>query len=184
MTTSKAKSKLTYEDYLKTPDDERYELLHGELIMAPSPGEAHQIISIRLGSQLHQFVEQAALGQVFSAPYDVKLSETDVVQPDLLFVSNERSSIRTPNNIQGAPDLVVEIQSPYTTKRDWNDKRALYARHGVTEYWLIDPEAHTVIVLLLNEGDYEVAGLYGESSVVISPTIQGFSVTLDEIFSL
>jgi Uma2 family endonuclease len=182
MTTPKVKPRLTYEDYLKTPDDERYELLDGELIMAPSPREVHQIISLNLSSLLHQFVRQQNLGRVFTAPYDVKLTDTDLVQPDILFVSNARSSIRTPNNIQGAPDLVVEILSPSTTKRDWNYKRALYARHGVTEYWLVDPEAHTVIVLRLNEGVYEVAGLYGEGSTLASPMLEGFTLEVDEIF--
>ncbi len=184
MTTPKAKpvGKLTFEDYLKTPDDERYELLGGVLTMAPSPGEAHQIIGGRLGSRMLLFVEQQGLGQVLFAPYDVKLSDTDVVQPDILFVSNERSGIRTPANIQGAPDLVVEIGSPSTVRRDWNDKRALYARSGVSEYWLVDAEAHTVTVLLLNEGDYVVAGVYGEGSALTSQTVGGFSLAVDEIF--
>ena len=182
MASPKPKIKLTFEDYLKTPDDERYELLDGELIMAPSPNELHQIICGNLGSLLLVYVKQHGLGQVFFAPYDVKLSDTDVVQPDLLFVSNERAGIRTANNIQGAPDLVVEIQSPATAKRDWNDKRSLYAQHGVTEYWLIDPDAHRVIVLLLNQGEYEAAGLYGEGSTLTSPTVEGFSVPVDEIF--
>ena len=182
MASPKPKTKLTFRDYLETPDDERYELFDGELIMAPSPTELHQIISGRLGARLLLHVERSNLGQVFFAPYDVKLSDTDVVQPDLLFVSNERAGIRTANNIQGAPDLVVEIQSPSTAKRDWNDKRSLYAQHGVTEYWLINPDAHTVIVLLLNQGEYEPAGLYGEGSTLISPTVEGFSVPVDEIF--
>ena len=182
MASTKPKAKLTFEDYLKTPDDERYELLDGDLIMAPSPSELHQIICLRLGSALHMFVEHQELGQVLIAPFDVKLSDTDVVQPDLLFVSNERAGIRTANNIQGAPDLVVEIQSPSTAKRDWNDKRSLYAQHGVTEYWLINPDAHTVIVLLLNQGEYETAGLYGEGSTLASPTVEGFNVPVDEIF--
>ena len=181
MASPKPKTKLTFQDYLETPDDERYELVDGDLMVAPSPNESHQIICLRLGSTLHTFVEQQELGQVFIAPYDVKLSDTDVVQPDLLFVSNERAEIRTADNIQGAPDLLVEIQSPSTAKRDWNDKRSLYAHHGVTEYWLINPDAHTVVVLLLNQGEYEPAGLYGEGSTLISPTVEGFSVPVDEI---
>ena len=114
MITPKPKTKLTFQDYLKTSDDERYELLDGELIMLLSPNEAHQITCLNLGSRLLLYVEQNGLGQVLLAPYDVKLSDTDVVQPDILFVSNERSGVRTTDNIQGAPDLVVEIQSPST----------------------------------------------------------------------
>ena len=182
MTTQKPKAKLTFQDYLKTPDDERYELLDGELIMAPSPNEAHQIIAGKLGSRLLLFVEQHDLGQVFIAPYDVKLSDTDVVQPDILFVSSQRAGIRTSDNIQGAPDLVVEIQSPSTARRDWNDKLRLYARHGVNEYWIIDPEAHTVAVMLLEEGEFRPAGIYGEGGGLSSASIEGFNIEVDEIF--
>ena len=182
MTTQKPKAKLTFQDYLNTPDDERYELLDGELIMAPSPNELHQVIAGELGTRLFSYVKRHRLGQVFFAPYDVKLTDTDVVQPDLLFVSNERAGIRTPNNIQGAPDFVVEIQSPSTAQRDRNDKLRLYAQHGVTEYWLIDPEARTVAVMLLNDGEYEQAGSFGEGNILSSATVEGFSVAVDEIF--
>ena len=96
MVTAQPTTKLTYADYCLTPDDERYELLDGELLMAPAPIESHQIAVMELGTLLHTFVKARGLGQVFSAPYDVVLSETDVVQPDLLFVSNERAHIRTP----------------------------------------------------------------------------------------
>ena len=182
MTTQKPKAKLTFQDYLNTPDDERYELLDGELIMAPSPNTLHQVICGKLGARLSLFVERGHLGQVFFSPYDVKFADTDVVQPDLLFVSNARSGIITPNNIQGAPDFVVEIQSTSTSLRDWNDKRRLYALHGVTEYWLIDPETRTVAVLLLNDGEYEQAGNFREGSIISSATVEGFSAAVDEIF--
>ena len=183
MTTQRPKAKLTFQDYLNTPDDERYELLDGELIMAPSPNTLHQTINLNLSLMLQQFVRGRNLGKVLFAPYDVKLSDTDAVQPDLLFVSNARAGIITPNNIQGAPDFIVEIQSPSTSQRDWNDKRRLYALHGVTEYWLIDPETRTVAVLLLNDGEYEQAGNFGEGSIVSSATVEGFSAAVDEIFA-
>ena len=104
--------KFTYEDYLNAPEDKRYELLDGELVPIPTPGELHQSISILLGSKLLQFAFENSSGRVYHAPFDVVLSDVDVVQPDLLFVSNERDHIITPANIQGAPDLVVEILSP------------------------------------------------------------------------
>ena len=106
------KDRLTYADYMKTSDDERYELLNGELIMSPSPREIHQYISGNLYLVLGAFVRDRSLGRVYFAPFDVVLSDTDVVQPDLLFVSNERAAIITADNIQGAPDLVVEILPP------------------------------------------------------------------------
>jgi Uma2 family endonuclease len=181
MVTAKPAIRLTYADYCLTPDDERYELLDGELLMAPAPIESHQIAVMELGTLLHTFVKARGLGQVFSAPYDVVLSETDVVQPDLLFVSNERAHIRTPVNIRGAPDLVVEILSPSTASRDWRDKLDLYAEYGVKEYWLVDPDARTVTVLLLEAGAFAEVARYGAGQTLTSPTLAGFTTNLDDI---
>ena len=96
-------TKLTYQDYANTPDDERYELIDGVLIMVPAPNIAHQESHASLGSQMWSFVRQHDLGRVFLAPTDVVLSDTDVVQPDVLFISNDRQHIITEANIQGAP---------------------------------------------------------------------------------
>ena len=127
-------TKLTYADYLETSDDERYELLNGELILSPSPKEIHQYISSILHIMIGAFVRERSLGKVYFSPFDVVLSDTDVVQPDILFISNERADIITPDNVQGAPDLVVEILSPATAERDRTIKLDLYAplrREGV-----------------------------------------------------
>ncbi len=176
-------TKFTYEDYKHTPDDTRYELIDGDLIMAPAPNLGHQGIDMDLGSALNAFVKERGLGKVFSAPCDVLLSNTDVVQPDLLFVSREREHILLGGvNVQGAPDLVVEILSPSTEGRDRTVKRALYARHGVSEYWLADPAAQTITVMLLGEGGFEVEAVYGMGQTLTSPTLPGFEVDLDEIF--
>ena len=175
--------KFTYEDYRHTPDDQRYELLDGELIMPPAPDLRHQRIGIRLGSLLHAFVQERDLGEVFLPPCDVVLSNTDVVQPDLLFVSHERAHLLLGgDNVSGAPDLVVEILSSSTAGRDRTLKRALYARHGVGEYWLVDPDARTVTVLGLGGEDFEVAAVYGEGQTMASPTLAGFSAGLNQIF--
>ena len=174
--------KLTYQDYVKLEGDERYELLDGELILLPSPNTAHQTVSIALSSRMHSFVEEHDLGQVFHAPYDVLFTDTDVVQPDILFVSNEREHIRTPANIQGAPELVVEILSPSSYRRDWRDKRELYATHGVQEYWIVDPTNRIVWVMLLQGGSLVEQGAYGEGDTITSATLEGFSVSLDEVF--
>ena len=174
--------KFTYEDYLNAPEDERYELLDGALVMAPAPGERHQSVSIRLGSKLFQFVDENRLGEVYHAPFDVVLSDTDVVQPDLLFVSNARAHIITPANIQGGPDLVVEILSPSTAERDKTFKRALYAEYGVGEYWMVDTDARTITVLLLGERGFAVEGIYGEGATLESPTLRGFALRIDDVF--
>ena len=183
VTTAKLRTKLTYEDYLNTPDDERYELINGELIMSPSPRWAHQEADMEIGSILHTFVKRHNLGVVCSAPFDVVLSDTDVVQPDLLFVSRERLHIITENNIQGAPDLAVEILSPSTSARDRGYKRDLYAKHGVKEYWQVDTDAKRITVLSLNaHGDYDVVAVYGVGQTLASPLLPGFALNLDEIF--
>ncbi len=183
VTITKLRTKLTYEDYLNTPDDERYELINGELIMAPSPRWAHQYADMEIGSILHTFVKRHNLGVVCSAPFDVVLSDTDVVQPDLLFVSRERLHIITEDNIQGAPDLAVEILSPSTSARDRGYKRDLYAKHGVKEYWQVDTDAKCITVLSLNaHGDYDVVAVYGVGQTLASPLLPGFALNLDEIF--
>ena len=178
----KPKIRLTYEDYLKTSDDERYELLDGELIIMPTPSIAHQHVAMKLGTRLDTFVEGGNLGVVYSAPTDVVLSETDVVQPDLLFISLERAHIVTPANIQGAPDLIVEIRSDSIAERDETLKRKLYAERGVKEYWLVDPESMTITVLLLCEGGYAEVATYTVGQTLTSRLLEGLVINLDDVF--
>ena len=176
------KTKLTYADYLETSDDERYELLNGELILSPSPREIHQYISSILHLIIGTYARNHQLGKVYFSPFDVVLSDSDVVQPDLLFISKERTGIITEDNVRGAPDLVVEILSPTTADRDRTVKLDLYATHGVKEYWIVDPDSRTIMVLLRGESRFEVSGIYGEDQILSSPTLEGFSVALGEIF--
>ena len=174
--------KYTYADYLETSDDERYELLNGELIMAAAPLIAHQYILIKLVAKVETFVDERNLGTVYCAPFDVVLSDTNVVQPDLLFISNERAHIITPDNIQGAPDLVVEILSPTTAERDRSVKFELYAQHGVHEYWIVDPDDRSITVFLLNEGEFEEVDTYSEGETLTSPMLAGFTFKLEGKF--
>ena len=109
-------------------------------------------------------------------------SDTDVVQPDLLFVSNERSYIVNEINIQGAPDLVIEILSPSSAERDRTFKRSLYARNGVGEYWLVDPENKTVEVLRLGDHGFEPTATFGEADTLTTPLLEGLRLNLDEVF--
>lgn len=174
--------KFTYEDYKHTPEDKRYELLDGDLIMVPAPRVTHQRNSRDIGLALVTFVDEKNLGEVFFAPTDVVLSNTDVVQPDILFVSKERSYIITEENIRGAPDLVVEVLSPSTAQRDRTLKRTLYALHRVPEYWQADTDAKNVAALTLDNGEYKVAGIYGEGQTLTSPLLPGFTLEIDRIF--
>ena len=182
MTSPNPAIKFTYEDYINTPDDKRYELIDGELILAPAPRRDHQRVQVNLGSPIHHFVRQNGLGVLYFAPRDVVLSDTYIVQPDLMFISNERMHIDTEAEVWGGPDLVIEILSPSTAARDRTLKRALYARHGVNEYWLVDAAARTIAVLLLGDQGFEPVATYGEGDTLVSPTLPGFSILVDEVF--
>jgi Uma2 family endonuclease len=178
-------SKLTYEDYLLFPDDgKRHEIIEGDHNVTPAPKTKHQKVSFNLALALGSFVKQRDLGLVFAAPYDVILSDENVVQPDLLFVSSARASIVTEDNIRGAPDLIVEIISETTRKKDEVTKRKLYERFGVQEYWVVDPELETVKVFRgARQGYGRAVELSKEANNVLSTKLlAGFHLPLAEIF--
>ena len=182
MATQRSGTLVTYEDYRNLPDDERYELIDGELILAAAPSVLHQMVQDNIGLPLSTFVKANSLGKMLYSATDVLLSDTNVVQPDILFVSRERSHILTYDVINGAPDLVIEILSPSTARRDREQKRELYSRFRVPEYWQADTEAHVIVVLTLAGDDYEVAGVYGMGDLLISPLLPDFRLIIDDIF--
>ena len=173
---------LTYEDYAKTPDDERWELLRGELFMVPSPNLDHQRIAGNLYFHLRIFLTDKSLGEVFIAPFDVVISNINVLQPDVMFVPFEQSAILTKANIQGSPALVIEVASPSTGYRDRGVKRDIYAEHGVGEYWLVDPEARSINVLTLHGDEYRESGSYRVGDVLTSPTLPGLELAVESVF--
>lgn len=177
-----AKAKYTYEDYLNTPEGERYELLDGELVLVASPNEEHQLASVKLVSLMYPYVASRDLGWVFHAPFDIVFSDTEVVQPDLMFISKEREHIRTAANVRGAPDMVVEILSPSSSKWDSRYKRELYAKYGVKEYWIVDSTNRIVSVVMSQEGTLKVKGPNVEGDTVESVALEGFRVGVSEIF--
>ena len=178
-----AKVKLTVADYMDTPDEVRYQLIDGELILAPSPTSRHQFVSVRLTVALFQFVEQHGAGVVLQAPLDVILAEHEVFQPDILFVSNDRRAIMTPANIQGAPDLVVEILSPSTRRNDRGHKLDVYSRYGVREYWIVDPDAGLVEVLSAGDSGLALSATFSFEDVLVSPLLPGLAVELDQVLA-
>lgn len=172
----------TYEDYFKLEDDKRYEIIKGELIEMPAFSTSHQSIVKRLLKLMDDFVEEQKTGEVFVSPVDVILSEENVVQPDLVFVSKENSKIIKDRGIFGAPDLVVEVISPSTLKKDTEDKKKLYAEFGVKELWLIFPGEKVVEVFSLGEEDYKVCSFGYEKGEVRSCILKNFRVDLEKLF--
>jgi Uma2 family endonuclease len=177
-------SQLTYEDYLLFPDDgKRHEVIDGDHYVTPAPKTKHQRISANLTVALGSFVKPRGMGLILAAPSDVILSDENVVQPDLLFVSTACAGIVTEDNIRGASDLVVEIISETTRKKDEVTKRKLYERFGVQEYWVVDPELETVKIFRRAQQGYgRPLDLSKEANHILSTKLfAGFDLALTEI---
>jgi len=177
--------KFTYEDFLHFPDDgKRHELIDGEHYVTPSPNTKHQRIVGHLYFALVAYLRNSRAGEAFVAPFDVVFSDLDIVEPDLLYISRERSTVLTDKHVRGAPDLVVEILSPGTRTTDEVTKRRLYERFGVSEYWVIDPELDTIAVYRrVQDAFVRVAELSAaHADLLTTPLLPGFSVTLAEVF--
>ena len=179
--------KLTYDDFVRFPDDgKRHELIDGEHYVTPSPNTRHQRILGRLHLVIGSWLETHRLGQVFFAPYDVVFTNIDVVEPDLLYFSNARAAeVITPQHARGAPELVVEVGSPGTRKRDETIKRRLYQRQGVSEYWIVDPKLEVIRVFRREGLSFErVVELTRESGdILTTPLLPGLQIPLERIFA-
>jgi len=176
-------AKLTTEDYRRLPDGgPRFQLIEGELYESPTPSRYHQIISRNLNFLLLKYLEKQPLGELYHAPFDVYLSEHDVFQPDLVFVKKEHFDVLTDAGVEGTPDFVVEILSPSNAYLDKKAKLRVYARVGVHEFWLVDPETWSVHVYFLRQDAQTPAATYGEKDTFASPHFPGLSISAAEIF--
>jgi len=176
--------KLTYEDYAEFPEDGlRHEILDGEHYMTPSPRPQHQLASMNLSAALWNYCRHTGAGAVYSAPIDVLLSEHDIVVPDLIFVAAGRVGVVGEVNVQGTPDLVVEILSPSTRKRDEGLKRRRYEALGVAEYWLVDPVKERVRVYRREGGGFGGSKDIGPKDRLESPLLPGFALAVKDIFA-
>ena len=178
---------MTVREFLELPDDgNRYELIDGELILNASPVLRHQRIVRRLTVRLDRYFEDYGGGEVFHAPTDVILNEDNAVQPDLIVVTSSRASILGEKNVQGAPDIAIEVLSSSTRRKDEILKRKLYERFGVAEYWIVDHELELVKI-------YRAAGgVYGKpleisteqaGAAITSPLLPGFYLPLAKLFA-
>jgi Uma2 family endonuclease len=177
--------KLTYRDYALIPEDgRRHEILDGEHYVTAAPFLSHQKLAFRLTLRVGGFIEANHLGLFFFAPADVLLSAHDVVQPDLLFISSGRASIAAGKNVQGAPDLMIEILSQSSRRLDKVLKLRTYDRYGVQEYWMFDPFRKGVQTYLRPETGLRPQPFLSAAAgdVLTSPLLPGFELPLAEVF--
>lgn len=173
----------TYRDYCYLPDDgRRYEIVDGELYVNPAPAPFHQTVSRRLQYALMRQLEEPGLAWVFNAPIDVILDETTVVQPDLAVVRLSRKDLVTSRAIEGPPDVVIEILSPSTRGNDTFLKKTSYAKYGVAEYWIVDPEHGFVEVFGLGEGGYTLRARFDRAATLISEVLAEVAIPLAPVF--
>jgi Uma2 family endonuclease len=162
----------------------RFELIEGEVFMTPSPNTKHQRAVGRLFRALSDFAEKNDLGEVFIAPYDIVFSKWTALEPDLLFIRKERASIVTDANVQGTPDLVIEILSPSNKAYDRQTKLLAYEKAGVPELWYFDPEDRTAERLELGSGGrYVLAAKLSGNDGIVTKILPGLSLTLGEVFA-
>ena len=182
------KERWTYTDYLSLPPDSSgYQIIRGELIVTPSPKRAHQWVSIGLSVLIRAHVTRNDLGEVYAAPFDVILDAQspdpeNIVQPDILFVSKDRLDIVTDANVQGAPDLAVEILSESTARYDRAHKQGIYREFGVKHYWIVDAEARTLEAFELSGDISRLAAAHAGDEVFRPEIFPGLEISLGDIW--
>lgn len=180
--TIEKKGKYTVEDYNKLPEGAPYQLIGGELVMTPSPIPYHQDIILKLGSKLLSFIDNSNLGKVYIAPVDVYFSDTEVYQPDVIFISKKNLKIIGEKRIEGAPDIVIEVLSPSSAYYDLRLKKDLYEQSGVMEYWVVDPVQRKIEIFFNKQDSFELITAVKNEGKVSSTVLKGFTISLQEIF--
>lgn len=176
---------LTYDDLESIPQEregDRHEIIDGELIVTPAPIPDHQDSSANIFVPMRGHVVERRLGKVYYSPIDIRFTPDNVLNPDIVFVAHDRLHIIGPKAIDGPPDLVVEILSPGTRRRDLTVKRDHYARFGVREYWIVDLDRRTVQVLELVGDAYRLVPLL-QGGVIQSRVLPELRLTLQMVFA-
>jgi Uma2 family endonuclease len=177
--------KLTYADFLLFPDDgKRHELIDGVHYVTPCPNLSHQELLGRLHLAIGNFLgSRRHLGRVVLSPFDVVMSDHDVVEPDLLFIAGDQQAIITQANVQGPPALVVEILSPSTRRRDLGIKRRLFDAKGVREYWLVDPSGSVSVCRRAADGGFPMVATLTHADCLTTPLLPEFSLPMADLFA-
>ncbi len=177
--------KKTVVDFMALGEGPPYaELINGNIVMAPSPLRSHQRVIQRIYQLMQNHLDEHPIGEAYLAPFDVHLGEADVLCPDLSFFSSDRCDLSSERGAEGAPDLVIEVLSPSTARRDRKDKREIYTRHGVRELWLVHPDIETIEVFdLVKQPDQPVAVLEnGTHPAIATNILPGLEAPLADIF--
>lgn len=182
--------RMSFEEFMSLPEDRRRrELLAGWVVREPAPGEWHQATVVNLCWLLRDYIQHTGKGRVYLGPFDIILSRENVVQPDLLFISAGRTGIITEKNVQGAPDLAVEVVSPWSVRKDRSLRFKLYARFGIREYWIVDPPRQTVEVFVPaapagagTEPRYESLGTFAPGEAIRSRVLPDFTPDPRDVF--
>ena len=172
----------TMADWRALPEGTRAELINGTLVVSPAPRVIHQVVVARFFHDLSRHVEEHGLGIVLPAPLDVALGGERGLQPDIVFIAQDRLHILGEQEVEGAPDLVVEVLSPSTGYYDATAKRLAYAQAGVREYWLADPGEQTVDVLTLDGDDFRPEARAVGRGLIGSRLLDGFEVEIANLF--
>lgn len=174
---------MTYAQYCLLPEDgKQYEVIDGELFMTPAPKPKHQEIVVRLTEELSRFVRENSLGKVSVAPVAVLLDQHTVLEPDVLFIRQQRLEIVKEQAIEGAPDLVVEVLSPSTFYKDLRKKMTAHSQFGVQEYWIVDPETQTIEIYARRDDKLQLARNFSSGDAVESAHLPGFRLAVKDVF--
>lgn len=181
----KEDEEFTYQDYLRLEEETgyQYEVLEGKLVKEPSPNVMHQRVSRRLQRILEDYFWKVdPESDIFNAPLDVTFSDTTVVQPDLFYIPSSENNIIKEKRIDGSPELVVEIISPYNPRKDRLQKMQIYCKAGINHYWLVNPEEKTLECFALRDGNYTLLVTSMDEDVVEHPEFEGLNISLDKLW--
>ena len=173
---------MTTEDFMKLPDGFLAELIDGEILKRPATTRSDQEIVGNLICVLSPWVKERHLGKIFLSPLDVHLPTGDIVEPDIIYISHENRHI-VKDWIYGVPELLVEIISPESIKRDRTVKREIYAKNGVREYWIVDGESKTVEVLTLADDRYDVHAICGQGTAIRLPLFPDLALPVGDVLA-
>ena len=183
-----AEKSLTYEEYRQMEFDDNdffiYELIKGIIVRKSSPTIQHQRIVRKITIAIEKFLDEHPIGEVFFAPLDVVLDNNNATQPDVLFIGKEKAAIlnETEQVVIGVPDILIEVLSPGSIKRDKIDKRGIYEKTGVPEFWIIDPFSKTIEVLKLVKKQYDLFDFEEAEGTIKSSILKGFELDLEKVF--